>query len=190
LTALQLDHAGLGPAWAVIETALLAPGEGVAVELSHGGALAFADGRVAGRIAGLGAHLVGASGPADAAEAFARTLWFQRGAAALLAAHGLASTWDVSGFPGSGLTEYGASEAMPWPDGARVTRLVHPALGVAGLAVERSEGGLECRWPLSRDALVSMLRQAEADAANGRAALETKTLAEWASVFVEGCPDR
>jgi hypothetical protein len=79
---------------------------------------------------------------------------------------------------------------MPWPDGARVTRLVHPALGVAGLAVERSEGGPECRWPLSRDALVSMLQQAEADAASGRAALETKTLAEWASVLVEGCPDR
>ena len=183
LTALQLDQAGLGPAWAVIETALLAPGEGVAVELPHGGSLAFADGRVAGRIAGLAAHLEGSVGPAEAAEAFARMLWFQRGAAALLAAHGLPSAWQLTGSAKSRLVEHAPAEATPWPDGARLTRLVHPALGVAGLAVEEPAGGLECRWPLSRKTLVAMLRQAEADAASGRATLETKTLADWASVL-------
>jgi hypothetical protein len=185
LTALQLDQAGLGPAWAVIETALLSPGEGVAVELPHGGSLAFADGRVAGRIAGLGAHLAGASGPADAAEAFARMLWFQRGAAALLAAHGLPSQWQLAASAWPGLVEHGGADvAAPWPEGARLTRLAHPALGVAGLAIEDPASGLvECRWPLAREALVAMLAAADSDATAGRARIDTKTLAEWASAL-------
>lgn len=184
LTALQLDRAGLGPAWAVIETALLAPGEGVAVELPHGGSLAFADGRAAGRIAGLAVHLEGSAGPDDAVEAFARMLWFQRGAAALLAAHGLPSSWQLARSASPRLAELGEADGAAWPDGARLTRLVHPALGVAGLAIAHPGGGIECRWPLSRGTLVAMLRAAESDAASGRATLETTTLAEWASVVL------
>ncbi len=183
LTALQLDQAGLGPAWAIIETALLAPGEGVAVELPHGGSLAFADGRAVGRIAGLATHLAETAGPAEAVEGFARMLWFQRGASALLAAHGLPSAWHLAASTSPRLVEHGAADAVPWPEGARLTRLVHPALGVAGLAIEEPAGGLECRWPLAREPMVELLRAAEGDAACGRVTLDTKTLAEWASVL-------
>lgn len=184
LTALQLEQAGLGPAWAIVETALLAPGEGVAVELPHGGSMAFADGRVSGRIAGLAAHVAAAGGADEAAEEFARMLWFQRGAAALLAAHGLPSAWQLADPASSRLAEQGGANAMPWPDGARLTRLVHPALGIAGLVIEDPvNGGLECRWPLTREALVATLRAAETDATSGRVRLETRTLAEWASVL-------
>jgi hypothetical protein len=188
LTALQLDHAGLGPVWTILETALLAPGEGIVVELPHGGSLAFADGRVAGRIAGLGAHRVAAASAAEAAEAaeaFARMLGFQRGAAALLAAHGLPSQWQLAASAWPGLVEHGGADvAAPWPEGARLTRLAHPALGVAGLAIEDPASGLvECRWPLAREALVAMLAAADSDATAGRARLDTKTLAEWASAL-------
>lgn len=186
LTALQLDQAGLGPAWALVETALLAPGEGVAVELPHGGSLAFADGRVAGRIAGLGAHLAAAGGAAETAvEEFARMLWFQRGAAALLAAHGLPSSWQLAAAGLPRLVEDTGADASDWPDGAHLACLVHPALGVAGLAVEHpASGRLEAIWPLARETLVALLRQAESARAEGRVTLETKTLAEWASVLV------
>lgn len=187
LTALQLDQAGLGPVWPLIETALLAPGEGVAVELPHGGSLAFADGRVVGRIAGLGAHLAAANGSVEAAiEDFARMLWFQRGAAALLSAHGVPSAWRLVGDAPTRVREDADSEGPAWPEGARLTRLTHPALGVAGLAVEDvSRRLLGVHWPLARESLAAALRRAETDADEGRVTLESKTLADWASVRLD-----
>lgn len=183
LTALQLDHAGLGAAWTILETALLAPEEGVVVELPLGGSLSFEGGRVKGWLAGLEAHL--ASGPttADTAEAFCRLIGFQRSAAALFSAHGLDSTWRISRSDSTRLLEGEAPMPGAWDAGSRLVRLVHPALGIVGLAVDAPSGTRSAVWPLDRQALVSLLQDIEAAVAAGHATVETKTLAEWASAF-------
>jgi hypothetical protein len=182
LTALQLEHAGLGSAWVLIETALLAPDEAVAVELPAGGSLRFIDGRIQGRIGGFARHRVAAPDPATAAEAFARTLAFQRGAAALFRAHGLVSDWSLVDRGATSLVESAAAPTRLLP-GVRLTRIDDPALGAVGLAMRPLAGGpIECHWPLDRDALAATLAGATQAAEAGQATLETTTLAEWASV--------
>jgi hypothetical protein len=184
LTALQLDQAGLGPAWVLIETALLAPDEGVVVELPHAGSLSYAEGRIKGWIAGLGAHLASVLPAAEAVEAFARMLGFQRGAAALFQAHGLAATWRLCEGGSARLMEHSEGPAEPWVAGSRVLRLVHPELGIAGIAIDDPlSGRTDVHWPLEREVLLRLLRQIDSAVAAGHVTLKTKTLAEWASVF-------
>lgn len=184
LTALQLDHAGLGPAWVILETALLAPEEGAVVELPLGGSLSFDGERVKAWLPGLAAHL--ASGPAttEAIEAFARQLGFQRSAAALFAAHGLASTSRISRSDSPLLLETEATKDGVWEVGDRLVRLVHPSLGIVGLVVDSSRRTRTAFWPLDRQALVTLLQDTEGAVAAGKATVETKTLAEWASALV------
>lgn len=181
LIALQLEHAGLGSAWVLIETALLAPDEAVAVELPAGGSLRFVDGRIQGRIGGFAAHRVAASDPASAAEAFVRTLAFQRAAAALFRAHGLVSDWMLVESGMGSLVESAAPPTRPLR-GVRLTRIDDPTLGAVGLAIQRPAGGaIECHWPLDRDRLAETLARATEAAETGRATLETTRLAGWAS---------
>lgn len=183
LTALQLDHAGLGPAWTILETALLAPEEGVVVELPLGGSLSFDGGRVKGWLAGLEAHLASGAAVGESIEAFARQIGFQRSAAALFSAHGLASTWRISRSDSTRLCESDGPKESEWHVGSRLVRLVHPALGIVGLAVNAPSSARSAVWPLDRQALVTLLQDIETAVAAGQATVETKTLAEWASVL-------
>jgi len=147
LLALQLDHAGLGPAWSLLEGALLAPHQALAIELPHGGSLALADGRAFGRCARLSSLLDAYTDRADAANAFARQLWFVRSAGALLGAHRLPINWALAApNPGAQLDESAVialDGTGPW------TRLTHPLLGVAGLGARGADGALLCVWPLT-----------------------------------------
>jgi hypothetical protein len=188
LTALQLDHAGLGPAWVILETALLAPEDGVVVELPLGGSLSFDGERVKGWLPGLAAHLASGAATTEAIEAFARQLGFQRSATALFSAHGLASTWRISRSDSTRLLENEGTRDGAWEVGGRLVRLVHPSLGIVGLVEVSPSGSTTAFWPLDRQILLSLFQDAEGAVAAGKATLETKTLAEWASVLLHGHP--
>jgi hypothetical protein len=98
LTALQLDHAGYGAIWQLIEAALFAPATAESATLPTGQTLHLADGvvRVAPSgysdwVAGPGAQL----DPAQRAQAYADWWLAQRQAVALLRAHGLVVRWEL-----------------------------------------------------------------------------------------------
>lgn len=101
LTAMQYEHAGLAPLWPLIETALLSPQEEAWLDAPPEPLARYADGEV--RIALLDAEAWRAGGfaPASAGEdadrlelAFEHFEARQRQFAAVLAAHGIAVTFD------------------------------------------------------------------------------------------------
>jgi len=101
LTAMQYEHAGLGPLWPLIETALLAPGEEAWLDAPPEPLARYVDGEV--RIALLDADAWRAGGfdPASAGEdadrleqAFEMFEARQRQFAAVLSAHGIAVSFD------------------------------------------------------------------------------------------------
>lgn len=150
LTAIQLDHAGLGPAWTLVEAALLSPARAQFVRTEGGSAWCQRDGAVRAAAFGYAAWAAGPGAGLDAhrrAEGFAETLLMQRRTAALLTAHGLPPVWvDVdpglddarleAALAGIPLRPPRMVERLAGPDGpCEVVALLHPALGVAGHAV-------------------------------------------------------
>lgn len=162
LMAIQLDHAGLGPVWPLLEAALLAPGAPQSVRSEGGAGWRCESGSVRGAAFGYDAWARGpgaALAPAARAEGFAETLLMQRRAGALLTAHGLPPAW-VAADPGlddagldaalaaGPLLEVARVDELPGADAAsadyaaaagdgprRVVALSHPLLGTAGFAV-------------------------------------------------------
>lgn len=170
LTAMQLDHAGLGPVWSLLEAALLAPTQTQFARTEGGAAWRYGAGglRAAGFGFGAWARGPGATLAASArAEGFAETLLAQRRVAALLTAHGLPPAWVV-GDPGLDDAALEAAlatgpvldparidEAVAAADtpGGRVVPIRHPMLGTAGFARvgDEADGGTQVLgrcWPL------------------------------------------
>jgi hypothetical protein len=192
LAAVQLDHAGLGPVWPLLEAALLAPGTTQFARSEGGAGWRCASGSVRGAAFGFGtwARGPGAALPADArAEGFAETLLMQRRAAALLAAHGLPPAWvavdpglddgalDAALAAGPLLPVARIDESVAGDDrrsadaatGAprRVVALAHAALGTAGFAVVEGPTDaprvLARAWPLDEAAARHVRRALAAD---------------------------
>jgi hypothetical protein len=98
LTALQLDHAGYGAIWQLIEAALFTPAAEEAAVLPTGQRLLRADGEVRVELAGFSDWAASPWAPVDPslhAAAYADWWLAQRQAVALLRAHGLAVRWQV-----------------------------------------------------------------------------------------------
>jgi hypothetical protein len=192
LTAIQLDHAGLGPAWSLVEAALLSPGRARFVQTEGGAAWRLADGGVRGAAFGFADWVAGPGAGLDTdrrAEGFVETLLMQRRTAALLAAHGLPPTW-VAVEPGADAATVETRLAGPplrppqvlerlrEPAGGarRVCALSDPRLGVAGHAVlESTPTGprvLARAWPLdqatARAAAAGLAAAFDADPAGDR----------------------
>lgn len=173
LTALQLDNAGLGAAWTVIELALLAPEERERIAFDEGGALHFERGVAGIVIPGFDAFREANSDIGRASDAFAAALWRARASAALLDAHRV--PLDAITIVGSDRETTGLGVA-PGSAGGDVVALSHAAFGLIGFEVTDALGRTRRVWPI---------RRAELEAA-GRLLrsrfTQTKTLAEWASV--------
>lgn len=160
LMAIQLDHAGLGTLWPLLEAALLAPAAVQFVRDEGGTGWRGESGSVRGAAFGFEAWARGpgaALAPLARAEGFAGTLLAQRRAAALLAAHGLPPAWVVADpaledtaldaallagplLAGARLQERpvapaGGERRTQDPGPRRVVALNHPLLGAAGFAV-------------------------------------------------------
>lgn len=170
LTAMQLDHAGLGPVWSLLETALLAPADSQFARTEGGAAWRYGGGGLRGAGFGFDTWARGpgaALAPSARAEGFAETLLAQRRVAALLTAHGLPPAW-VAADPGRDDDALGAAlaagpvleparvvEALAGADtpGGRVVAIRHPLLGTAGYArvADDADGGMQVLgrcWPL------------------------------------------
>jgi hypothetical protein len=94
LTAIQLDHLALGPAWVVLEAALLSPGKPEQASFDPGPLLRYADDRMWIGMLGLHACCSRANESIDASVAdFGRQLMLCRRLAALFTAHGLRPEW-------------------------------------------------------------------------------------------------
>jgi hypothetical protein len=183
LTAMQLDHAGLGPVWSLLETALLAPTQTQFARTEGGAAWRYGAGGLRAAGFGFGAWARGpgaALAPSARAEGFAETLLAQRRTAALLTAHGLPPAWvavdpglddgalDGALAAGPVLEPARVDEALTAADspGGRVLAIQHPLLGTAGFALvaDAAEGRapvLARCWPLdplaAREAAQSMV---------------------------------
>ncbi|MFN7553384.1 MAG: hypothetical protein ACK59M_08850 [Pseudomonadota bacterium] len=182
LLAIQLDHAGLGPLWPLLEAALLAPGASQFVRSAGGAGWRCESGSLRGAAFGFDAWARGpgtALDPASRAEGFAETLLMQRRAAGLLTAHGLLPAW-VAADPGldeaaleaalvaGPLLEVARVDERPLPDATsagraaagdgprRVVALSHPTLGTAGFAViagpTQAPQVIARAWPLDEAA--------------------------------------
>jgi hypothetical protein len=194
LLSVQLDHAGLGPVWPLLEAALLAPGTPQFVRSEGGAGWRCESGSVRGAAFGFDAWARGPGGALDAAaraEGFAETLLMQRRAAALLAAHGLPPAWvavdpglddaalDVALEAGPLLAQARIDErpgdAATPPASRRVVALAHPLLGTAGFAV--LDGAVDAprvvarSWPLdaaaARGSRTALAAAFDADPAGG-----------------------
>jgi hypothetical protein len=181
LMAIQLDHAGLGPVWPLLEAALLAPDSAQFVRSEGGAGWRCESGSVRGAAFGFDAWARGpgaALAPPARAEGFAETLLMQRRAAALLAAHGLPPSWVAADpalgdaaldaallagplLDGARLVERLAAPATgdggsQGPDRRRVVALTHPVLGTAGFAVvagsAKAPTVIARAWPLDEAA--------------------------------------
>ena len=170
LTAMQLDHAGLGPVWSLLEAALLAPTRTQFARTEGGAAWRYGAGGLRAAAFGFGASARGPGATLAAsarAEGFAETLLAQRRVAALLTAHGLPPAW-VAADPGLDDAALEAAlaagpvldparidEAVAAADtqGGRVVAIRHPMLGTAGFARvgDEADGGTQVLgrcWPL------------------------------------------
>lgn len=115
LMAMQYEHAGLGAAWALIETALLAPGEPCWLDAPPEPLVRLDGGEARIALLDPESWLRGGWGPAGAEEAswspaFERFQMRQRQLAALFAAHGLGVCYDhcaAGGDPRAVLSETG-----------------------------------------------------------------------------------
>ena len=100
LTALQLDHAGHGAIWQLLEAALFAPAGSESVTLPTAQVLRLDDGVVSVGVRGYTDWVAGPGMRVDAAQrpqAYADWWLAQRQGVALLRAHGLAVRWLAEG---------------------------------------------------------------------------------------------
>ena len=154
LTALQLDHAGHGAVWQLIEAALFTPDATEAATLPTGQALHLRDGRVEVEVRGCGAWVAGpgaAVAPADRAAAFADWWLGQRQCAALLRAHGLGVHWVPASVPGLALAGNGhvLLEALGSPAGdGHLWAHVAPGLGTVAYTAAVAGHALAHAYPL------------------------------------------
>jgi hypothetical protein len=161
LTAIQLDHAGMAPAWQLIEAALLSPEREESVEADTGQQWAYAHGGVRGGALGYAAWRRGpGAGADDPASALAEWYLRQRQYAGLLAAHGLPPRWVDAG-AGGGLADAQELEGAVLlertgavADGS-VSLHAHewPELGVIGVSARDAQRVLAHAWPLAPHAL-------------------------------------
>lgn len=132
LTALQLDHAGHGAIWQLVEAALFAPAGSESVTLATGQRLHLDAGVVSVGVRGFSAWVEGPGAAVDAprrARAYADWWLTQRQAVALLRAHALGVRWIAEG----------AATALD-PSGTVLVEVLDPAAGAGQLRAHTAPG--------------------------------------------------
>lgn len=168
MTAIQLDHVGLGPAWQLIEAALLSPDRTEELASDTGQRWRYAHGGVRAGALGHSAWLRGpGAAHADDTRSAALAEWClrQRQYAALLTAHGLPPVWVDAGRDGAVAGMLGAAPPLAEPflvertgavaNGSAVGLLAHdwPGLGVIAVSAQAAGRALAHAWPLAPNAL-------------------------------------
>ncbi len=156
MTCVQYEYVNLGPLWALLEAALLAPASRESALSARGLALRYEDGRVLAQSPAQ--WLASASGdPAERAHGFAGIVFELRQYAALLEAHQLPLAlqseegWQVSDGPG-----YLIQTTVPRVAGPAPLLFGHEAPGLGVVAVTAAEPGgqaLGHGYPLAPEAL-------------------------------------
>ena len=157
LTALQLDHAGHGAIWQLLEAALFAPSGRESVTLPTAQLLRLDDGVVSVGVRGFSDWVAGPGAAVDAAQrtqAFGDWWLAQRQAVALLRAHGLAVRWIAEGT--AARLDRSGTVLVETPDpGAGAGQLrAHTAPGLGTIALSAVVDGRVCAhaYPLEPDA--------------------------------------
>ena len=162
LTAIQLEHAGMAPAWQLIEAALLSPERTESVEADTGQRWAYAHGGVRAGALGYAAWRRGpGAGAADPASALAEWCLRQRQYAGLLGAHGMPPLWIDAGGADASLEDAAPLDAPVLVErtgdesggGAALHAHEWPGLGVIAVSAHRDGRTLARAWPLAPQGL-------------------------------------
>lgn len=153
MTAIQLEHAGMGAAWPLIEAALLSPERDEYLRAPEGQAWLYRLGEVRSPARGFGAWARGPGArltPATRLAAYIAWLRECRGFASLLAAHGLPPAWVDGGADDAEALRAARPLAAPWlietadapGDGPRILAVHEDAeLGWVAISVLEARGG-------------------------------------------------
>jgi hypothetical protein len=165
LTALQLDHVGLGEAWLLLEAALLDPSRRCDIVAPGGWPWCYRDASIRHARFGFEAWASGpgaALAPAERGPAFLAALAVQRQLGALYTAHGLPPVCEPDG--AALLPQAAALDEVAAPSAGATRALIGrtaPGLGLMALSViERTDAGacaLAHAYPLAPDALSSLI---------------------------------